>query len=278
MAGETLRSKSELTQRVISALIMAVAAIFADWWGEWPFALLWCALAVAVAYEWGRIVSPARAGFLAALVGGIGSVIVISTLLPETAPYALLSGLGGILATFLFARDAARGWLATGTAYCFALAFSTVLVRGEGQLGFVAILYLFAVVWMTDIGAYFAGRTIGGPKFAPRISPKKTWSGVIGGLIAGTGCGLAVLAGAGLGIKAPHVLLSLALGVTVVFGDLFESFLKRRFGVKDAGSIIPGHGGILDRLDGFTLAVTLAALIGFARGGWRDVPGGLLGW
>ena len=237
MAGEEqgagLRGKSELTQRVISASVMAVAAIAIAWYGSWPFALVWCVLAAAVAYEWGRIVRT-----------GNGSV----------------------------------QWLATGIVYAFLLALCTILVRGQGSLGFVAILYMFAVVWMTDIGAYFAGRTFGGPKFAPTISPKKTWSGVIGGLAAGTRCSLAVLKVAGIAIAPAHVILSLVLGITVVFGDLFESFLKRRFGVKDAGSLIPGHGGFLDRLDGFIAAIIVAALVGAMRGGWANVPGGLLTW
>lgn len=237
MAGEEqgagLRGKSELTQRVISASVMAVAAIAIAWYGSWPFALVWCVLAAAVAYEWGRIVRT-----------GNGSV----------------------------------QWLVTGLVYAALLALCTILVRGQGSLGFVAILYMFAVVWMTDIGAYFAGRTFGGPKFAPTISPKKTWSGVIGGLAAGTLCSLAVLKFAGIAIAPAHVILSLILGITVVFGDLFESFLKRRFGVKDAGSLIPGHGGFLDRLDGFIAAIIVAALVGLVRGGWANVPGGLLTW
>lgn len=232
-ASVGLRGKSELTQRAVSASVMAVAAIAIAWYGSWPFALVWCALAAAVAYEWLRIVRL-----------GSGSM----------------------------------AWLAIGVVYAALLALCTILVRGQGTLGFVAILYMFAVVWMTDIGAYFAGRTFGGPKFAPAISPKKTWSGVIGGLLAGTACSLAVLKVAGVPIAPAHVVLSLVLGIAVVFGDLFESFLKRRFGVKDAGSLIPGHGGFLDRLDGFIAAIIVAALVGVLRGGWANVPGGLLTW
>jgi len=233
MAGEGLRGQSELTQRVVSAIVLAIIAIGTAWWGGWPFALVWAGLALAVFAEWLGIVRQ----------GGGGP-----------------------------------GWLAAGVVYAGLLALATIGLRGAGTLGFVAILYMFAVVWMTDIGAYFAGRRFGGPKFAPKISPKKTWSGVVGGLCAGVAASLAVLAVAGLAVRPAHALLSLALGMAVVFGDLFESFLKRRFGVKDAGSLIPGHGGFLDRLDGFALAVALAGLVGWMRGGAGRLAEGLLQW
>lgn len=278
MAGEGLRGQSELTQRVVSAVIMAGVAVFTAWWGGWPFALVWCGLAVAVGYEWGRIVAPERALALAAAMAALGTLIIASAFVPMALGAAALAAFGGIIAIPLLGRHPSGNWLAAGLGYAFALAAATVLLRGEGRMGAVVIFYLFAVVWMTDIGAYFAGRTFGGPKFAPTISPKKTWSGVIGGLLAGTVCSLAVLMAFGVPVRGIHGLLSLVLGISVVFGDLFESFLKRRFGVKDAGSLIPGHGGFLDRLDGFTLAVVLAALIGAMRGGWRDVAGGLLAW
>lgn len=278
MAGEGLRGQSELTQRVVSAIILASVAVFTAWWGGWPFALVWCGLSVAVAYEWARIVAPERALTLAAAMAALGVLLILSTVLPNAFGAATVAAAGSIVAIPLLGRHPSRNWLAAGLAYAFALAAATVLVRGEGRMGAVAIFYLFAVVWMTDIGAYFAGRTFGGPKFAPTISPKKTWSGVVGGLLAGTICSLAVLMAFCIPVKGIHGLLSLILGISVVFGDLFESFLKRRFGVKDAGSLIPGHGGFLDRLDGFTLAVVLAALVGLMRGGWRDVAGGLLAW
>ncbi|MCA0422805.1 MAG: phosphatidate cytidylyltransferase [Proteobacteria bacterium] len=278
MAGEGLRGQSELTQRVVSAVVLASVAVFTAWWGAWPFALVWCALAVAVAYEWSRIVAPERALALAAAMAALGLLLVLSTSLPNAFGASVLAAVGSVIAIPLLARHPARNWMAAGLAYAYLLAAASVLVRGEGRMGFVAIFYLFAVVWMTDIGAYFAGRSIGGPKFAPRISPKKTWSGVVGGLIAGVVSSLLVLLAFGIPVRAVHALISLMLGISVVFGDLFESFLKRRFGVKDAGALIPGHGGFLDRLDGFTLAVVLAALIGGLRGGWRDVAGGLLGW
>jgi phosphatidate cytidylyltransferase len=145
-------------------------------------------------------------------------------------------------------------------------------------VGLAVILWLFAVVWGTDTCAYFTGRALGGPKLWPRVSPKKTWSGAIGGLIGGAVLGLIVLWLAGIAVKWPHLLLSLAFSVATQGGDLFESSLKRRYDVKDAGSIIPGHGGVMDRLDGFIFAAVLAAICGVARGGVTEVPKGLAVW
>lgn len=277
MADEGLRGKSELTQRVISAIILAAGAIFAAWMGGWLFAAVWTALAVAVAYEWARICAPERANLFAGMVGLAAAISIAG--LDRGGPLLVLAALGlGAGAAFALAPRAARFWVPAGFVFAFALFISTVLVRGAATLGFVAILFMFAVVWLTDIGAYFSGRTFGGPKFAPKISPKKTWSGVIGGLLSGTLGALLVLALAGQPIRFAHVAVALCLGISVVFGDLFESFLKRRFGVKDAGTLIPGHGGFLDRLDGYALAITLAAAIGLARGGWGRVAEGLIAW
>lgn len=272
MAGEGLRSKSELTQRVISAVILAVLAIFAAWYGGVPFALIWIGLAVAVAFEWGRIVDPPRAPLLGAAVG-LALIVAFAMIdSPQWSIFALVdcAVVGAVIAT------ANRGWTAAGAIYAFVLGMATIVLRGKGADGFVAILFLFAAVWLTDIGAYFAGRTFGGPKFAPAISPKKTWSGVIGGLLSGVAGSMIVLAVAGYPLRGAHVLIALVLAMAVVLGDLIESFIKRRFGVKDAGSLIPGHGGFMDRLDGFVIAAALAAAIGVTRGGWGDAAGGLL--
>ena len=136
------------------------------------------------------------------------------------------------------------------------------LLRDSDKPGFLAVLFLFAVVWATDILAYFVGRALGGPKLAPAISPGKTWSGAIGGAVGGVGAGilLAALAGAGL---------SFAIFTTAVIsqaGDLFESWVKRRKGLKDSGTIIPGHGGVMDRVDGLVAAAFALYLIGWAFG------------
>ena len=140
------------------------------------------------------------------------------------------------------------------------------------------MIVLFAVVWATDVAAYFAGRLIRGPKLCPAISPNKTWSGALAGALAGTVAGVAVAVFGGIHSIAPIVIVSLLLSVAAQLGDLFESALKRHFGVKDASHAIPGHGGLMDRLDGFIAAALAAALVGLARGGIDGAAGGFLLW
>jgi phosphatidate cytidylyltransferase len=170
-----------------------------------------------------------------------------------------------------------RGWAALGGCYAFAALIASIAVRLDPVWGFSALLFVLLIVWVTDIGGYFAGRGLGGPKLWPRVSPKKTWAGAIGGFVAS----LFVAAGfaaCGLGKTGPLVLLGAVLSVASQLGDLFESAVKRRFGVKDSSHIIPGHGGLLDRLDGFVAAVVLAAIFGFLRGGADGVGRGLVVW
>ncbi|HSI39791.1 MAG TPA: phosphatidate cytidylyltransferase [Xanthobacteraceae bacterium] len=170
-----------------------------------------------------------------------------------------------------------RGWAVAGLVYAGTVMLAPVLLRADAMLGLTALFWLFAVVWGTDIAAYFSGRLIGGPKLWPRVSPKKTWSGALGGSLFGTLAGLAVLHGAGLGFSAALVPVTLAVSIASQAGDLFESAMKRRFGVKDSGALIPGHGGLMDRLDGFVAAGGLALLLGLMRN--PGAPGqGVLLW
>jgi len=168
-------------------------------------------------------------------------------------------------------------WLAAGAVYALAAAACPILLRYDADYGLVAILFLFAVVWATDIAAYFSGRYFGGPKLWPAVSPKKTWSGAFGGLICAMVAAFIVASFAALSHGALIVLAAI-LSVASQAGDLFESHLKRRFGVKDASHIIPGHGGLMDRLDGFIFASTLAVLIALGRGQWSTPGRGLLEW
>lgn len=169
-------------------------------------------------------------------------------------------------------------WGGAGIIYATALFFSVIALRGDSRFGLPAICFLFAIVWASDVFAFFAGRAFGGPKLAPSISPKKTWSGMIGGLAGGVMAGLVLLMLFSLPVKPVHAVLAGVLSLASVGGDLFESAFKRKFNVKDSGRLIPGHGGFMDRLDGFVFAAALAALIGISRAGTESAATGLLGW
>jgi phosphatidate cytidylyltransferase len=169
------------------------------------------------------------------------------------------------------------GWNATGLLYAAAALLGAILVRFDPSNGFLALIFVLLVVWVTDIGGYFAGRGIGGPKLWPRVSPNKTWAGAIGGLVLSIAVAIA-FALLGFGKLTSSVVLATVLSAVSQLGDLFESAVKRRFGVKDSSQIIPGHGGLLDRLDGFVAAIIVAALIGILRGGVDGVGRGFMIW
>jgi phosphatidate cytidylyltransferase len=169
-------------------------------------------------------------------------------------------------------------WLAAGIAYAAVLLFAPLILRRDPALGFAAMAFLFAVVWVTDIAAYFAGRAIGGPKLLASVSPKKTWSGAIGGTLGGIAAGVLTVKLLGLSVAPALVLVACFLSVVAQVGDLLESAIKRHFGAKDAGSIIPGHGGLMDRLDGFLTAAAAAAMVGLIRAGLEAPARGLLVW
>jgi phosphatidate cytidylyltransferase len=182
----------------------------------------------------------------------------------------------GLLAVAALAPER-RVWAATGFLYVASAELASIMLRSDPAMGWTALMLVFLVVWVTDIGGYFAGRGIGGPKLWPRVSPKKTWAGAVGGFAAS----LAVAAGFaafGLGKIGPMLLLGSALSIVSQLGDLFESAVKRRFGVKDSSHIIPGHGGLLDRLDGFVAAVVVAAIFGLLRAGVDGAGRGLMIW
>ena len=170
------------------------------------------------------------------------------------------------------------GWMVAGLLYAAVLALAPAILRGDPMLGFVAIVFLFAVVWATDVFAYFAGRAFGGPKLMPSISPKKTWSGAAGGTLGALVAGLIVLKVAGLQLTPAVAAVALLLSVVSQAGDLLESAVKRHFNAKDASQLLPGHGGVMDRLDGFLTAVLAAALLGLLRGGFSAPAQGLLIW
>jgi phosphatidate cytidylyltransferase len=270
----------ELMLRVCSALVLVPLAIGTAYLGGWPFAIFWGVAAIGVFWEWNALVAgrPRQSFVLiggAALIvslvlaaggraiGAIGAVIVIATGMIGIAPIA---------------PPHLRGWAAGGVPYAGAIGIAPIVLRSDSEDGFVAVMFLFAIVWTTDIVAYFLGRMIGGPKLLPRVSPKKTWSGAICGLAAAVLAAITVTAAAGLSGLLAIALVAAILSAFAQAGDLFESLLKRKFGAKDSSQLIPGHGGLMDRLDGFVFAAVAAALIGILRGGVEAPARGLLVW
>jgi phosphatidate cytidylyltransferase len=251
---------------------IAIAVAYAgSWWWIVPVTLL----AIGLFVEWLTVVGSARekrviaAGVVALAVAGL----CLGFARVELALVAL--GLGAAATALLSSRQ--RGWTSGGFLYAGAAQMASVVVRLDSATGFVALVFVMLIVWVTDIGGYFAGRSIGGAKLWPRVSPNKTWAGAIGGFGASLVMALG-FAALDLGQAWPLLMLAAVLSVVAQLGDLFESAVKRRFGVKDSSHIIPGHGGLMDRLDGFVAAIVLASIFGLLRGGVDGVGCGLMVW
>jgi len=268
---------SQLALRVGSALVLAPLAIATAYLGGWPFALFWGVAAVGVLWEWTSLVAPGDQRSVL-LAGGAALALTIALAASGHVLAALIVLAMGALAAAALAVAERRAWVAGGIPYAGALAIAPIVLRSDGEEGFLALIFLFAVVWMTDISAYFVGRAIGGPKLMPQVSPKKTWAGALGGLLAAVAVAIAVAKLASLTAWFAFAMLAVVLSLSAQAGDLFESFLKRRFGAKDSSHLIPGHGGLMDRLDGFVTASLAAVLIGLARGGFEAPGRGLLLW
>ena len=253
-----------LRLRILSALVMAPPALLATWWGGYPFAVLVAVAAAIMCWEWHKMVSK---GF--ALGGWVAAgLCAASSLAALAAPTVAVTGIAAAaLASAALAPghgERPRLWAGLGALYCGLPAVALVWLRGDGPDGWPTMLWLMLLVWGTDIGAYAAGRTIGGPLLLPKVSPKKTWAGLLGGMASAALAGLAI--GWAFGAPQPGALAvtSAILAVVAQAGDLMESWVKRRCGVKDSSNIIPGHGGVLDRVDGLlfvALAVAAAMLV-----------------
>ncbi|HEU4659460.1 MAG TPA: phosphatidate cytidylyltransferase [Pseudolabrys sp.] len=263
--------------RVVSALILAPLALAAAYAGGIAFIAFWGLAALATLWEWIALVT--GAGNLLTFLVGAASIAVSALVVVRDHPIAAILVIAlGALATAIFAASTRRTIVAAGVAYAGMMLLAPVLLRSGDHLGFGAILFLFAVVWTTDIFGYVFGRAIGGPKLAPPISPNKTWSGSLAGLAgAAIAGGLTALYFPGTN-WFPPVLIAILLSAAAQGGDLLESALKRRFGVKDTSQLVPGHGGVMDRLDGFWAAALLGLFIGLLRGGFAHPAQGLLVW
>lgn len=272
---DSAKGSSNLYMRVVAALVLAPLTIVIAWLGGWIWACVVIAAAALLYFEWLMIVGVSGNRFAAA-AGIVALALAGVCLMLRRADVAVAVIVAGILFAAAM-TNGRRGWVASGLVYAAAALVATILVRRDADLGFVALMFVLLVVWVTDIGGYFAGRGIGGPKLWPRVSPKKTWAGAIGGLVLAlvVALGFALL---GFGRTIPLLLLGAVLSVVSQLGDLFESAVKRRFDVKDSSHIIPGHGGLMDRLDGFVAAIVFAALVGFMRGGLDGIGRGFMVW
>ncbi len=257
----------DLGIRTLSSAILVPAVLLDVWLGDIWFHLLVALLAVMMAHEWSNIVHDRNSAQFALHGAGAlcGAFLTVALDWPATLLVLAVISFVSIALAVLQKRKMCL-WVLVGVPYVGLPAMAFVILRGQTHAGMLTIMWLFAVVWAADICAYFAGRLIGGAKLAPRVSPKKTWAGlwgaVVGGLVAGLGMGY--WAGSANVLVLP--VLGAVLAIVEQLGDLFESALKRHYGVKDSGRLIPGHGGILDRVDGLVAAtVCLAAIVLAAR-------------
>ena len=262
--GTAAGRKGEVVLRIASGLVLAALALAATLYSPWSFLPLVVVGGGLAIWEWGKLTR--GNGFDGtALISAVtvAAVAVLTSLWrPDLATLILASASAVIFVTQPARRQSA--WSVAGLLYIALPAAALVWLRGDEALGAIAVVYLFAVAWTTDTASYAAGRLIGGPKLAPRISPGKTWSGFIIGALTPALVGIAFA----LALKSTSplrlALVSVALALACQAGDLTESWVKRRFGAKDMSQMIPGHGGLLDRIDGLLFAAVLVALIGLS--------------
>ena len=270
-------SANNLALRIASAAVLAPLALVTAYFGGWAFVLFWSAAALAVLWEWMELV--AGKAHRPLFISCAGAVVAAGLLVWLDRPISALLMLGlGALAAAIFSSSARRLWVTFGIGYAGALLLAPILLRHDSAYGFAVIALLFAVVWTTDVCGYFAGRALGGPKLMPVVSPKKTWSGAIVGTAGAMIVGLLVVSLFGSFNTVAILAITFVLSVLAQFGDLFESWVKRQFGAKDSSRLIPGHGGVMDRLDGFWAAAVAGCLIGLMRGGFDGPARGLLVW
>ena len=254
----------DLRTRILSALVLGPIVLGITWLGGWPFDLLILAFALLTTAEWIRLVEPGRSE-MAGLMAGAGVVGVLGALILWGGPGAVLAVLALTPILYVAARQAGGArhpkLIAAVLPYVAGGAAGLAWLRHDPTAGLGLFLLVLLAVWATDTGAYAAGRLIGGPKLAPRISPKKTWAGLIGGMVASAVAAWAVALGFQAASPATAAAFGAAIAVVSQGGDLFESWVKRRYGVKDSGHLIPGHGGLLDRVDGLLVAAPAFALV-----------------
>ena len=257
---KSLMSK-ELKLRIISAVILAVLVLAITWIGGQTFTLLWAVVAFMILKEFNRMCSTSIS-----LANNVVSfitllLIVASWLIGDRQTAIIIFCIGFVvLASWQMFLNRSL-WSALGLAYATLPFFAMSDLRSDNHNGLIVILLLYFCVWGADVFAYFAGRTIGGPKLAPSISPNKTWAGFIGSLVGALLLSYLVDLAAGFDPILVFFVIMLMAAVVSQLGDLMESSIKRKFDVKDSGTIIPGHGGVLDRVDGLVVAAVFIWLV-----------------
>ncbi len=271
---------ADLSVRTAAAVVLAAAALVAAWIGGFWFMAFWLVAAALALWEWQRLIGGER--LWARIAVGALALLVVAPLALHGAKYWTLAGMaiGAVAAGAAGGRSGHPIWTGAGVFYAAAILAAPTLLLASPAYGFAAILWLFAVVWGADTFAFLGGRLIGGPRLWRRVSPGKTWSGAIVGTFSGAAAGaivgfLALHGGARL---APLFWLGVAAAIVGQIGDLAESAIKRRFTVKDSSRLIPGHGGVLDRLDAFVAAAVFAVLVGWARSDGVWIAAGLFQW
>ena len=267
--AEVPGARPQLLVRTVSGLVLAPPALAIVYLGFPWVELLLASAAALMAFEWARMTLTGARGLAAGTIAAAAFAAIAAAAsghgragLAIAAGGALAAGLGARLA-----RDANWGWAAAGALYIAVPCLAAAWLREATPAGRELMLWILPTIWASDVAAYAVGSTLGGPRLAPRISPKKTWTGAAGG-VAGAAL-LGGVAGSWLGLGGGWTLASLGAVASVVgqLGDLMKSAVKRRFGVKDTGRLIPGHGGVLDRVDALLTAIPLVAAIAWLNGG-----------
>jgi phosphatidate cytidylyltransferase len=243
----------------MSAIVLVTIALSATYAGNWSFVALVAAAAIVMSWEWSAMTCRAHKdlGFFALAGVALTAAFIAGARWPVAA-FGVVAA-AALLAGLLAARFDRLIWIAAGALFIGLPVVALIWLRHLPGYGWWSVCFVFAVVWATDSAAYATGRILGGAKLSPHLSPNKTWSGFFGGLLAANLVGMAFALAPVPGSTLSLVFLASALSVAAQMGDLTESAIKRKFETKDAGSLIPGHGGLLDRVDGLAFAVLAAA-------------------
>lgn len=252
-------NNSGLKPRILSALVMTPVAVAAVWFGAPYFDILLFVFSAGMMWEWSRMCAPKFSNGISV----VAAVALGVAILMQVAGQDEFIVLPIAISTIIAAARAGRNWLLAGfgVLYVSVAALAALWLRNQDPDGLLTIMWLFFLVWATDTGGYAFGKTIGGPKLAPRFSPKKTWAGLIGGMVCAGLIGAIVTYFSADQINWNIVGVSMVLAVVAQIGDLGESALKRHFKVKDSSNLIPGHGGLLDRADGMLSVFPVAFII-----------------